>query len=75
MFTLCSIWFPYGFNFIVEYNDFLQKYPKINLTKFFQYICIRNKRGTCIKGLIWSPLEPKLKIAFHQFLLLGLLEE
>ena len=30
------------------------------------------ERGTCIKGLFWPPLEPKLKVAFHQFHLIGL---
>ena len=34
-----------------------------------------HKRGTCIKGLFWHPLEPKLKVTFHQFHLIGLLEE
>ena len=39
-----------------------------------------DQRGdTCILGLFWpyfSPfLSPKLKIAFHQILLIGLLEE
>ena len=33
------------------------------------------QRGTCIKWLIWPPLEPKSEIAFHQFLFTGLLEE
>ena len=27
------------------------------------------------KGLIWPPLGPKLKAVFHQFLLIGILEE
>ena len=30
----------------------------------------------CIKGLIWPHLNPKkLKVAFHQFLLIGSLDE
>ena len=33
-----------------------------------------SERGTCIKGLIWPHIEPKLKVAFHQFLPIGLLE-
>ena len=33
------------------------------------------KRATCIKVLIYPPLEQKNKVAFHQFLLIGLLEE
>ena len=33
------------------------------------------KRATCIKGLLWPPLEPKTESCFHQFLLFGLLEE
>ena len=31
--------------------------------------------GTCIKGLFCPPIEPKLKVAFHHFHLIGLLEE
>ena len=40
--------------------------------------CIRtyfDQKGTCIKGLFWPPLSQKLKVAFHQFHLVGLLEE
>ena len=34
------------------------------------------ERGTCIKGLFWPPLELKrLKFAFHQYLLIGLLDK
>ena len=33
------------------------------------------ERGTCIKGLFWPPLEQKTEDAFHQFYLVGLLEE
>ena len=36
---------------------------------------MRLQRGKCIKGLFWPPLEPKMKFAFHQFHLIGLLEE
>ena len=31
--------------------------------------------GTCIKVLIWPPLEPKTEYGFSQFFLSGLLEE
>ena len=34
-----------------------------------------SERGTCIKGLLWPPLEPKIENCFHKFLLIGLLEE
>ena len=38
-------------------------------------ICEKVK-GTCIKGLIWPPMEPKkMKIAVHKFLSIGILEE
>ena len=34
------------------------------------------QKATCMKGLIWPPLEPKTKkVAFHHFLLIGLLED
>ena len=36
---------------------------------------IGTQRGMCIKGLNWPLLEPKLKVACHQFDLIGLLEE
>ena len=36
---------------------------------------VSSKRASCIKGQIWSPLEQKLKVAFHQFHPIGLLEK
>ena len=39
--------------------DMLQLLPNINLT-----LTIIMKRASCIKGLIWPPLEPKLKMVF-----------
>ena len=52
---------------------------------FLQYWCGSNEksqsyqtsiqRGTCFQGLFWSPLQPKLKIAFYKFLSNGLLDD
>ena len=33
------------------------------------------KELRALKGLIWPPLEPETEICFHQFLLIGCLEE
>ena len=36
---------------------------------------IRTEKGLCIKGLFGPLLSQKLKVVFHQFHLVGLLEE
>ena len=43
--------------------------------EFWTWVVSSYERGTCIKGLFWPPLEPKTEVAFHQFHLIGLLEE
>ena len=39
------------------------------------YFFLVAKRGMCINGLFCPPLKPKMKVAFHQFYLIDLLEE
>ena len=39
------------------------------------YLCYVSQRGMCIKGLIGPLYSQNLKVAFHQFHPIGLLEE
>ena len=42
----------------------------------FAFSTLKGHYGRCcIKGLIWPPLKPKMKVAFYQFLLIGLLDK
>ena len=48
-------------------------WPK-GLKTFYILYAAEQKRGTCIKGLFWFPLEPNTENCFSQFLLIGLIK-
>ena len=64
MLPIGSIFFPLKVAPMRKENNF-EGIKMINCQEYTTPIC-QSERGTCIKGLIWPPLEPKTENCFSQ---------